>query len=278
MGVYYDNKRGQGVMMFTRGTIVAQRVVSDQYHLLTIEQPDIATQARPGQFIMLKAWERIDLLLPRPFSLYRILPERGQLQILYQVRGQGTAEIARRVPGEKVELTGPAGNGIVLPEEGAIALLGRGIGAAPLMAIAETAAARKGLAVYTFLSARKTELLLGRDDFSRYASRVTLATDDGHHNEGRLLTALLAEMIAREGIAIRSVYTCGSRRLARGLLPMQARYGFTAYIFLEETMACGIGSCKGCVCKVREPGSPAGFVYKKVCQDGPVFPVDKVVW
>lgn len=185
--------------------------------------------------------------------------------------------MARRVPGEEVELTGPLGNGVTLPETGAIALLGRGIGAAPLMAIAAAAAA-KGLAVYTFLSSRNRGLLLGREDFSRYSRSVVVATDDGRENGGRLLTELLAAMIAGEGIAIQGAYTCGSRRLARGLVPLQARYGFTAYVLLEEMMACGIGSCKGCVCKVTDPGNPAGYVYKKVCQDGPVFPVDKVVW
>ncbi|MBC7325363.1 MAG: NAD-dependent dihydroorotate dehydrogenase B electron transfer subunit, partial [Moorella sp. (in: Bacteria)] len=64
----------------------------------------------------------------------------------------------------------------------------------------------------------------------------------------------------------------------RGLVPLQARYGFTAYVLLEEAMACGIGACKGCVCKIADPGTPTGYIYKRVCQDGPVFPVDKVVW
>ncbi|WP_258358610.1 hypothetical protein [Moorella sulfitireducens (nom. illeg.)] len=226
---------------------------------------------------MLQAWERGDIVLPRPFSLYRILPAKGQLHILYKIRGKATLEMSRRIPGEEVKLIGPLGNGADLPETGNIALLGRGIGAAPLMAIAETAYNR-GLVVYTFLSARKRELIPGVVDFTRYSSKVVLSTDDGEENEGRLLTVLLEELITKEGIKIKTVFTCGSKRLAQGLLPMETKYNFRAYVLLEEVMACGIGSCKGCVCKVRTPGTPEGHAYKRVCKDGPVFPASEVIW
>lgn len=263
--------------MYLQGKIVTQKVVAPEYNLLVIEQPAIAKAAQPGQFVMLKAWERRDLVLPRPFSLYRILPREGQIQILYKIRGQGTAEMARRGAGEEVELIGPSGKGITLPATGAIALLGRGIGAAPLMAIAE-AAKGQGLEVYTFLSARERSLLLGEEDFARYSRRVVTSTDDGQEGGGRLLTDLLVDIIEKESPSLQRVYTCGSRRLARGLIPLQARYGFIAYVLLEEHMACGTGACKGCVCKVKDPARPEGYSYQKVCQDGAVFPVGEVVW
>ncbi|CEP69227.1 Cytochrome-c3 hydrogenase, gamma subunit [Moorella glycerini] len=263
--------------MYVKGKIIEQRKVAPEYNILIIEQAEIARKARPGQFIMLQAWERRDIVVPRPFSLYRIVPEKGQLHILYKIRGKATLEISRRLPGEEVNLIGPLGNGAVLPESGNIALLGRGIGAAPLMAIAETASNR-GLEVYTFLSAGNRELLLGLGEFNCYSSKVILSTDDGEENEGRLLTVLLEELIAREGLKIKTVFTCGSKRLAKGLLPMESRYNFTAYVLLEEVMACGIGSCKGCVCKVKDASTPEGYTYKRVCKDGPVFLVNEVIW
>ena len=33
-------------------------------------------------------------------------------------------------------------------------------------------------------------------------------------------------------------------------------------------MACGIGACVGCVVQIKDGD---GWVYKKVCKDGPVF-------
>ncbi|MBE3572057.1 MAG: dihydroorotate dehydrogenase electron transfer subunit [Moorella humiferrea] len=263
--------------MYVKGKIVDHKQVDVEHRLIIIEQEEIARQARPGQFIMLRAWERRDIVLPRPFSLYRILPEKGQLQILYKIRGKATMEIANRKPGEEVAIIGPLGRGVTLPERGNIALLGRGIGAAPLMAIGEAAYSR-GLGVYTFLSAKKKDLIPGLNDFERVAQKVTLSTDDGEINEGRLLTFLLEDLITAEGVEINIVFTCGSRRLAKGLYSMEQKYNFTAYVLLEEIMACGIGSCKGCVCKVKNPDTPEGFVYKRVCQEGPVFPVSEVIW
>ena len=48
-----------------------------------------------------------------------------------------------------------------------------------------------------------------------------------------------------------------------------------AYISLEERMGCGIGACFACVCHLQE--DPSGHSYKKVCSDGPVFPIGEVV-
>ena len=42
-------------------------------------------------------------------------------------------------------------------------------------------------------------------------------------------------------------------------------------ISLEARMACGIGACMGCVVKDSDGNS------LRVCKDGPVFPIGKVV-
>ena len=39
-------------------------------------------------------------------------------------------------------------------------------------------------------------------------------------------------------------------------------------VSLEETMACAVGGCAGCVVEVR---LPEGSAMKRVCVDGPVF-------
>lgn len=45
-------------------------------------------------------------------------------------------------------------------------------------------------------------------------------------------------------------------------------------IALEEHMGCGMGIWYACVCDIRSEGSTRSV---KVCQDGPVFPLEKVV-
>jgi dihydroorotate dehydrogenase electron transfer subunit len=45
-------------------------------------------------------------------------------------------------------------------------------------------------------------------------------------------------------------------------------------VSLEETMACAVGGCAGCVVEVNAPG---GKAMKRVCVDGPVFDAQDVV-
>jgi NAD(P)H-flavin reductase len=45
----------------------------------------------------------------------------------------------------------------------------------------------------------------------------------------------------------------------------------TAYISMEESMACGLGACLGCVVKTKTG-------YKRVCKEGPVFNSAEIEW
>jgi dihydroorotate dehydrogenase electron transfer subunit len=47
--------------------------------------------------------------------------------------------------------------------------------------------------------------------------------------------------------------------------------GISAYVSMEENMACGIGACLGCVVKTVNG-------HKRVCKEGPVFPIEEIVW
>ena len=68
-------------------------------------------------------------------------------------------------------------------------------------------------------------------------------------------------------------YSCGPLAMLRAL---EGRYKERkAYISLEERMGCGIGACFACVCHLQ--ADPSGHSYKKVCSDGPVFPIGEVV-
>ncbi len=260
--------------MYTSGKVVKQELLAPGCHLLTIEQPKITAQGRPGQFVMLKAWDRNDLVLPRPFSIHRFFPKEKSFQILYKVRGTGTALMSELKSGDKVELNGPHGNGVIFPATTkAIAIVGRGLGAAPLLAILEAAKTRK-YRTMTFLSAHSRKLILQEAAYRAYSDLLSIITDD--HSQGLLVTDLLAKEIATNPID--TVFVCGSKRLTKAVNKLATEHGFDAYVLLEETMACGIGSCKGCVCKIKSETVPEGFVYQRVCLEGPVFPTERVIF
>ena len=92
--------------------ILSHEKVSSGYFLLDLEAPDIAGAALPGQFIHLRVDKRNFPLLRRPFSFHRIKEE--SIEILYQVKGEGTGLLSERKAGEKLDLIGPLGNGFNL--------------------------------------------------------------------------------------------------------------------------------------------------------------------
>ena len=53
------------------------------------------------------------------------------------------------------------------------------------------------------------------------------------------------------------------------------RYGIRCEISLEERMACGVGACLGCACKINRNGRET---FLHVCKDGPVFSGEEVVF
>ena len=91
-------------------------------------------EGKMGQFYMLRAWDKYPVL-SRPISIHDI-DEEG-ITFLYKVVGEGTEIFAKLVPGDEIKLQGPYGNGYE-KVEGKVALVGGGIGVAPLYLVAKT--------------------------------------------------------------------------------------------------------------------------------------------
>ena len=54
--------------------------------------------------------------------------------------------------------------------------------------------------------------------------------------------------------------------------------GLSCYVSMEQRMACGIGICLVCVCKIKAEKEGMPFDHKRCCKDGPVFDSKEVVW
>jgi dihydroorotate dehydrogenase electron transfer subunit len=59
--------------------------------------------------------------------------------------------------------------------------------------------------------------------------------------------------------------------MLRELALISKKFHLKSYVALEEYMACGFGACLGCAVNTRN-----GF--KRVCKEGPVFPIDEIIW
>src|SRR5262249_51296589 len=110
----------------------------DTYRL-RLRAPELARAIRPGQFLMLRLPGTTDPLLGRPFALYdTALDDHGEpaeIDIVHLVVGKLTGLLAGLVPGDRVEVWGPLGNGFPeLTGLDHVGLVAGGIGQTPFLA------------------------------------------------------------------------------------------------------------------------------------------------
>jgi len=257
----------------TAGTIVWNEHQMEDVWLLTIEVPRIAQRIKPGQFVQVKVNNLLDPFLRRPFSLYRTFRDEGKLQLLYKVVGKGTRLMTTLKEGTSIDLIGPLGRGFTLPHHAEkIAVVGRGIGTAPLVALADEAS-NKGVEVYCFLSAEEKHKLVGLKEFKEMGCELYLHADT--EDNVKMVTDYLKKLLP--ATQFDGVYVCGSKRLTREVHNLSKKYGFMSQVSLEQIMACGHGDCHGCVVELYQDKERSKKCYKRVCKEGPVFETWEVV-
>lgn len=267
---------------------------------LTLQAPEIAAMASPGQFVMVKVGG-VDPLLRRPFSLCEIRPERGEITLIYRVVGHGTGILAEAPVGARLLTMGPLGYSFPDPSVGSgeLLLVGGGLGIPPMVAAA-AAALKAGRKVTAILGARSERYLAGAAELQALGVPVMLVTDDGSAGERGVVTgplaAALASASAEAGASAKAgasaeagafpgasastaevsptaeVWACGPEGMLKAVAAVAAQQGAPCFLSVERHMACGFGACIGCTVP---KASGDGFL--KACQDGPVFMAEEVL-
>jgi dihydroorotate dehydrogenase electron transfer subunit len=214
----------------------------------------------PGQFVMARTAgypTTLDPFLARPFSFYDHDGEMASL--LFEVRGRGTA-LLDLAP--TIEVTAPLGKGFrIEPALGRAALLGGGIGVAPLKILGRHLDAR-GVPYDVFLGFADAESAVVAREFPD----ARVATIDG--SAGTHGTVLDATNTFQDYGAI---YACGPNPMLAAV-KLAAGKDSLCQLSVEERMGCGNGSCNGCVVPVHGGG------YIRSCVEGPVFPAEVLAW
>ena len=260
--------------------ILTKEEVVPNIFLVKLLAPSVTQEALPGQFIHIKCSTDHYPLLRRPLSIHRIDKEKGEIYILFQVVGEGTKLLAQRKVGDNLDILGPMGNGFnIYPESKKIMIIGGGIGVAPLLALCEESI-RQGKEVQVLIGALKKELVIGEESFKILGAKVDVATDDGSYQYKGLVTDLL-ERIIKEGWLADQVFACGPKPMLKKISEIALQANINCQVSLEERMACGIGACLGCVCKIKikdKKEDKIKYEFKRICVDGPVFEGSEVVW
>ncbi|MDF1584812.1 dihydroorotate dehydrogenase electron transfer subunit [Marinimicrococcus flavescens] len=254
--------------------VIANDWVNDEYKHLVLEAGAPACLAGAGQFfhLLCPATGADQPFFRRPMSTYRADPEAGRVEFLYKVTGRGTRGLATLRPGDRLRMLGPLGVGFSLDAAWRnIVVLGRGVGLATLAPLAAMAA-RQGVGVTAILSARSLAHVMSVSAFNEMGARTIVVTDtDGSSAPCRVETLLRGLIAAGRADAF---FTCGSNRLLELMQRLGAEHGIPGQVALEQQMACGLGMCFCCVRPFREGGRE---VHKRVCWDGPVFPIEEAM-
>ncbi len=236
--------------------------------ILTLAAGDMVRDSfqHPGQFLHIKCGE--GQLLRRPISVCTCAPGDPQdsITIVFEVRGEGTAWLARRREGETLDVLGLAGNGFNMDPTGRYLLVGGGIGTPPMLGCAQFGE-RRSTAILGFRSKEKAILL---DEF-RSCGPVQVATDDGSMGYHGFVDYLVRQELEKDR-AYDGVLACGPRPMLIQVAKAARDFDVPCQVSMEERMGCGVGACLVCACDM------ADGTRKHVCKDGPVFDAREVNW
>jgi dihydroorotate dehydrogenase electron transfer subunit len=267
-----------------QGMIVAQTQVGPAHYRLEVSLPEVAPDPVPGQFFSLRTSFGLDPLLRRPFSVSQYDAESRVVSLLYHVVGKGTELLATFQAGQELDLLGPQGRGFTLPQGMTRALLvAGGMGVAPFPYLAgRLGRLEPSVSQRLLLGARTGSELLALPEFDKAGCPVETATDDGTAGHHGLVTELLeARLDDDEGGSGLYLFACGPEPMLKRTAVICLERQLPLQVSLEQRMACGVGSCMGCVVGVRPDaeGPDAAFAsFRRVCVDGPVFPVEDLPW
>jgi len=243
-------------------TIISNDEVMPNIHLIWLESPQIAATAQPGQFIMVHCGK--ECLLHRPLSIHQ-LANKTKLALLFTKVGKGTRWLSQCQVGNNIDILGPLGNGFSInPNSNNLLLVAGGIGIAPLYFLAQEALRGKC----------SVTLLYGTADKKRYSIspqiELVSATEDGTVGHRGKVTDLLPQYTDWAD----QIFACGPMSMYYDMAHKKKELkleGKPVQISLEARMGCGRGVCYACTVRTK-----SGL--KQVCQDGPVFDLDDIIW
>lgn len=261
--------------------ILSHEQLGDIEYEITVQAPEVAREAMPGQFVQILYDQSYNPFTRRPFSVYRVDPEAGRFSIVYLARGIFTQGLRGKRAGETLSIVGPLGN-CFQPDPNPTAthlMVAGGVGAPPLYFLAQSLSCgeRTECKVAVINGARSKELLVGVEEFGALDVDLHFTTDDGSHGMRGIVTDALLRLLEESAGPVH-VYTCGPTAMMRAVADICLARAIPCQVSLETVMPCGLGVCMGCVVKIKSANSLSGYTHLRSCYEGPVFRADEIIW
>lgn len=253
---------------------IAHKESWGNYFLLSLESAQIARDAQPGQFLMVRTSQNTHPLLRRPFSIFSA--EGAIVELFFQKVGLGTRLLSEKEEGDSVDIIGPLGTGFTIQEvneDEHLVLIGGGRGIAPLYFLARKLKANGG-SVRVFYGGKSVLDLPVKERFQKNSILLSCSTEDGSYGSKGLVTEIFDAELKR-GFSVSWVYACGPDAMLKIIAEIAIKKNIPAELSLESVMGCGFGACWGCVKKIKKEKDVG---WHKICEEGPVFRAEDIVW
>ena len=238
--------------------LLGNQKVNGKYFKLVFSSKIFSRNIRPVQFLHVRVNQGQDPYLRRPFSCFRVSP--GRVEILYEVLGRGTSILSGKRKGDVLRVMGPLGNAFTekLGKKKRILVAG-GVGVPPLVFLAE-----KYPTEYLLIGTKSKAELLPKSEMKKVRAKVLCSTEDGSYGTPGRVTLLLEKILKDQHPDEFFIQTCGPKKMMEAVIAIASKYGVDGEASWDESMACGVGACLGCMVKTKDG-------MKRACADGPVF-------
>jgi dihydroorotate dehydrogenase electron transfer subunit len=282
-------------MRLAAAELLESREILPGQWIQAFHAPEIASNARAGQFVHVRTGDLSGMVLRRPFSVNTADPVTGTITIHFRVIGRGTEWFTRLRPGDPLDILGPLGRPFeVDPRSRHLLLIAGGLGMAGVRMLADDAI-RGGRQVTLLFGAANSREVYPSSLLPDEVEYV-VATDDGslgHHGfvtdliggyeawadqafacGPHAMLAALANQAAgrRQRLGVASLGRKRGAGRADAVGSPSARRKAFLQVSMEQNMGCAVGACLGCVV-MSTSGVP-----QRVCREGPVFASDELVW
>ncbi len=247
--------------------ILENKMMVPNLHFATIQAPEIAQSARPGQFVILRVEEDGERI---PLTISDWDSQKGTLTLVYLNIGRTTQKLASLPVGTSLPtLVGPLGNAMEVDYYGSVLCVGGCYGIASIYPIAR-ALKEKGNRVTIVVEARSSYLLYWQEKLRKVANQLIVITRDGSQGQTGHIGNLPGIIAGMRAPVDRVIINGCNYLMMRGSEETQP-LDIKTMVSLNTLMIDGTGMCG--VCRLTVNSST-----KFACVDGPHFDGHEVNW
>lgn len=224
---------------------------------IEVEAKDIARNAQPGQFVILRVGEFGERI---PLTIHD--KTQDSIVVIYQMVGASTKKLNQLEAGDFIDdVVGPLGEATDLEHLKKAIVVGGGLGCAIAFPIAK-ALHDAGVHTTSIIGFRSKEFVILEEEFKQHSDECILVTDDGSYQRKALVTEPLRELLMKD--TYDKVFVIGPLPMMKFVSLVTKEFNAKTIVSMNSIMVDGTGMCGGC--RVVVNGET-----KFACVDGPDF-------